>query len=256
MADGNAQNPNDKAKKGGNGWFPPHFGFFNTLTITVVVFLLIATVYAELISRDSAPAKGATLSSIATDIQKGSITFIKLSGDEISATYSDKSVKTAQKEGDSSLTESLLRLGVTPAKLASTTIEVDQPGGFLYWFGQLGPFIIPLIFLAFFIWMISRQMRGAGMQAMTFGQSKARITLPNDSKERVTFKDVAGAKEAKQELSEIVDFLKNPKKFIEIGAAIPKGVILMGAPGTGKTLLARAVAGEANVAFFSISGSE
>lgn len=94
------------------------------------------------------------------------------------------------------------------------------------------------------------------MQALSFGQSKARITLPDDQKQKVTFKDVAGAKEAKQELLEIVDFLRNPKKFIEIGAEIPKGVILMGAPGTGKTLLARAVAGEANVAFFSISGSE
>jgi cell division protease FtsH len=94
------------------------------------------------------------------------------------------------------------------------------------------------------------------MQAFTFGQSKARIINPDDKKQRVTFKDVAGAKEAKEELTEIVDFLKNPKKFIEIGARIPKGILLMGAPGTGKTLLARAVAGEAQVAFFSISGSE
>ena len=94
------------------------------------------------------------------------------------------------------------------------------------------------------------------MQAFTFGQSKARIIDPSDSSQRVTFADVAGAREAKEELLEIVDFLKNPKKFLEIGARIPKGIILMGAPGTGKTLLARAVAGEAGVPFFSISGSE
>jgi cell division protease FtsH len=99
-------------------------------------------------------------------------------------------------------------------------------------------------------------MKGAGIQALTFGQSKARMIDPNDKSQRVTFKDVAGAKEAKEELAEIVDFLKNPKKFLDIGARIPKGILLMGAPGTGKTLLARAVAGEAGVAFFSISGSE
>ena len=94
------------------------------------------------------------------------------------------------------------------------------------------------------------------MQAFTFGQSKARMTDPEDANNRVTFKDIAGAKEAKEELKEIVDFLKNPKKFLDIGARIPKGVILTGSPGTGKTLLARAVAGEANVPFFHLSGSE
>src|SRR5574343_726440 len=104
--------------------------------------------------------------------------------------------------------------------------------------------------------MITRQAKGQGMQAFTFGQSKARITDPNDKNNKVTFKYVAKAKEAKEELKEIVDFLKNPKKFLDIGARIPKGVLLTGAPGTGKTLLARAVAGEAAVPFFHLSGSE
>ena len=118
------------------------------------------------------------------------------------------------------------------------------------------PFLLPVIFIVIFFWYLSRQVKGAGIQAMTFGQSKARITDPNDKNNRVTFKDVAGCKEAKEELKEIVDFLKSPKKFLDIGARIPKGVILTGAPGTGKTLLARAVAGEAGVPFFHLSGSE
>lgn len=94
------------------------------------------------------------------------------------------------------------------------------------------------------------------MQALSFGQTRAKLINPNDKNKKITFKDVAGAKEAKAELEEVVDFLKNPKKFLDIGAKTPKGVLLMGAPGTGKTLLARAVAGEANVPFYHLSGSE
>ena len=197
-----------------------------------------------------------SLSVLANDIQKGDVDGIAVAGDQITATYKDKTIKVSQKETDSSLTESLARFGVPLNKLASTTIAFTEPSGFWYWTSALAPFLAPILFLVFFVWLISRQVRGAGVQALAFGQSKARITMPDDIKQKVTFKDVAGAKEAKQELMEIVDFLKNPKKFIEIGAEIPKGVILMGAPGTGKTLLARAVAGEAGVAFFAISGSE
>ncbi len=252
MADNNAQKPK---KEAGNGLFPQKFSFLNFIAIVVLTFVFIAAVYAQF-STKTISATPVSLSEIATGVQKNLIVSITLNGDQVTATYADKSVKTAQKEADASLTDSLSRLGVAPLKMASTTITIGEPSGFMFWASQLAPFLIPVIFLIFFVWFISRQMRGAGMQAMTFGQSKARITLPDDTKQRVTFKDVAGAKEAKQELLEIVDFLKNPKKFIEIGAEIPKGVILMGAPGTGKTLLARAVAGEANVAFFSISGSE
>jgi cell division protease FtsH len=110
--------------------------------------------------------------------------------------------------------------------------------------------------VGFMIWMLFRQMKGGAMQAMTFGQSRAKIIDPNDVNNRVTFDDVAGCKEAKIELVEIVDFLKNPKKFLDIGARVPKGVLLTGSPGTGKTMLARAVAGEAQVPFFHLSGSE
>jgi len=145
---------------------------------------------------------------------------------------------------------------VLPEKLQAVKISVEKESGFAFWFANLAPFLIPALFILAFIWFLTRQIRGAGMQAFSFGQSKPRIIFPHDKKQKVTFKDVAGVKEAKEELTEIVDFLKNPKKFLDIGAQIPKGVLLMGAAGTGKTLLARAVAGEAGVPFFSISGSE
>ena len=143
-----------------------------------------------------------------------------------------------------------------PDALSLAGVEIQNQSGFAYWLFNILPFLLPIAFIVFFFWYLSRQVKGAGIQAMTFGQSKARITDPNDKNNKVTFKDVAGCKEAKEELKEIVDFLKSPKKFLDIGARIPKGVILTGAPGTGKTLLARAVAGEAGVPFFHLSGSE
>ncbi len=253
MAENTLKNNNKNEK--GNRFFSGRFGFLNILSLVILFFLFLSGIYAEYQS-SSSKKEEVSLSTLAYDISKGNVLDVKISGNDITSQYKDGTIKVSQKESDSSLTESLTRFGVSQAKLASTTISITSPSGFWYWTGALAPFLAPILFLVFFVWLISRQVRGAGVQALSFGQSKARIIMPDDIKQKVTFKDVAGAKEAKQELTEIVDFLKNPKKFIEIGAEIPKGVILMGAPGTGKTLLARAVAGEAGVAFFSISGSE
>jgi cell division protease FtsH len=196
------------------------------------------------------------LSAVAADVKAGKVSSIRIEGNDLALTYADGALKTAMKDPDQGLTETLTDYGVTPAELASTTVTIASQSGLKYWFLTLGPIILPIVFLGFLFWFLTRQVKGAGMQAFTFGQSKARLIDPADHSQRVTFADVAGAKEAKEELMEIVDFLKNPKKFLDIGARIPKGIILMGAPGTGKTLLARAVAGEAGVPFFSISGSE
>ena len=196
------------------------------------------------------------LSVVAADVAEGKISTITVNGDSLDLIYADTTTKTSRKDPSAGLPETLATYGVTPAELAKVSITIQGQSGFQFWFITLAPIVLPLLFIIFIFWFLSRQVKGAGMQAFSFGQSKARVIDPADSSQRVTFTDIAGAREAKEELLEIVDFLKSPKKFLDIGARIPKGIILMGAPGTGKTLLARAVAGEAGVPFFSISGSE
>lgn len=230
--------------------------FISNIASVFLIFLLIMSLYSFLADKSGQPDE-IPISQVAADVSAGKVKGITVQGEVLTITYTDSEVeKLSKKEAESSLSDTFSKYGVPATKLAAVSIQIKDPSGFAFWFLNLAPFIIPLIFILFFVWFLTRQVKGAGMQAFTFGQSKARITFPHDKKQRVTFKDVAGCKEAKEELKEIVDFLKNPKKFLEIGAVIPKGVILMGAPGTGKTLLARAVAGEAGVAFFSISGSE
>lgn len=248
-----------------NGFRMPGFFGKNPLfsnIINVILLLLIIVSLYSMVNSNNKKAENIPISQLASDISLGLVKQIDVSGSNLTITYNkigtstEETIKKSQKEEGTALSQTLFNYGVNPAKLEIVKIAIKAESGFAYWLLILGPFLIPLVFIAFFIWFLTRQVKGAGMQAFTFGQSKARMSLPNDKTQKITFKDVAGAKEAKEELAEVVDFLKNPKKFLEIGARIPKGILLMGAPGTGKTLLARAVAGEANVAFFSISGSE
>jgi len=235
---------------------PQGNNFWSSALWTILIFLVLSSLYSYLADTKSKTSV-IPISEIAADINAGKVTGIVVRGNELIASYKDsENTKTSKKETGVGLTETLKNYSVSPEKLGAVKIEVKDESGFLFWFATFAPFILPLLFIGFFIWFLTRQVRGAGMQAFSFGQSKARFIDPNDKNQKITFKDVAGVKEAKEELSEIVDFLKSPKKFLDIGARIPKGILLMGGPGTGKTLLARAVAGEAGVPFFSISGSE
>ena len=196
-----------------------------------------------------------TIGEIAAQISSGAISRIVIDEDNLRVIYSDGSEAVSQKEGVATFVEQLKELGVTTDDLNpnNVKIEIKPPSA---WFGALNilGYVLPFIMVAGLFWFVFRQARGGGNAAMSFGQSQARkVTGDNPT---VTFEDVAGIPEAKEELYEVVEFLKEPEKFISLGARIPKGVLLMGVPGTGKTLLAKAVSGEAGVPFYSISGSE
>jgi cell division protease FtsH len=231
--------------------------FWNNMLSTVVLLIFVLAVFSYFSETQTDPEE-LTITDVVQQVKAGEVSEIIVRGGTLEVSYFEegRNPGEAKREVDASVTDSLTNLGVTGEELAGINIDVQRETGFNYWLGVLAPFLFPLLFLGIIIWFLMRSAKGAGMQALSFGNSKARMIDPEDGSQKVTFKDVAGAKEAKQELEEIVDFLKNPKKFLDIGAEIPKGVMMMGSPGTGKTLLARAVAGEAGVPFFTISGSE
>ncbi|HVY36259.1 MAG TPA: ATP-dependent zinc metalloprotease FtsH [Candidatus Paceibacterota bacterium] len=235
---------------------PPKRPLSSYIFSTLLVFAVVVALYSALSGTSTKKENSVPISEVARLIEAGQVKSIVIDGQDLTITKSDDSTIQSQKEPDAALTQTLSNYGVEPAKLSAIDVSVKSNSGFGYFLLSALPIIVPILLIVFFFWMLSRQVKGAGMQAFTFGQSKARVTDPTDKNNRVTFKDVAGAREAKEELKEIVDFLRNPKKFLDIGARIPKGVLLTGAPGTGKTLLARAVAGEAGVPFFHLSGSE
>jgi cell division protease FtsH len=223
------------------------WAIYLVLGVLVAVFL-----YNQLASRQS-QVEPMSLQALATKIKEGDIAKIIIDGDTLEVEQTDGSGATSHKEPDTSLVTSLANLGVSEEQLSEVNIAVAAPSGLFGWLGILS-WVLPLILISAFFLIIFRQAQSSGNQAISFGRSRARMFT--GEKPTITFDDVAGVEEAKQELNEVVEFLKEPQKFIALGARIPKGVILMGAPGTGKTLMAKAVSGEAGVPFFSISGSE
>jgi len=193
---------------------------------------------------------------LVNEINSGEVAKIDVSGSELGIELGNGEKQKASKENESSLTETLANYGVNKDELQKVNVEIKRESGWSVWAGILIPFLLPIFIIIGFLWFMMKQAQRGNSQAMSFGMSKARMLDPKDKKKRVMFKDVAGAKEAKEELMEVVEFLKHPKKFLDMGAKIPKGVLLLGPPGTGKTLVAKAVAGEAGVPFFNISGSE
>jgi len=225
----------------------------------VVTLLLIVAAVAMVVmafQRESGVEESLTINEVAGDIKEGSVARVVIeSDDRLRVVYDNGEEKESHKEASATLVEQLLGLGVASEELASgnVKIEVDPPS---QWAGVVSGalYILPVIFMAGVLWFIFRQAQGSNNAAMSFGKSRARMF--SGEHPTVTFNDVAGVEESKQELAEVVEFLKEPQKFIQLGARIPKGVLLVGPPGTGKTLLAKAVSGEAGVPFFSISGSE
>ena len=193
------------------------------------------------------------LSQVVEDVNAGKVDSITIEGNDLQIIYNGGREVASRKEASVEVTENLLGLGAEPAELAEVDIEVTPSSPWGDWLAILGSFL-PFVLVAVLFLFLMRQAQGTNNQALSFGKSRARMFT--GEKPTVTFDDVAGVEEAKQELAEVVEFLREPQKFISLGARIPKGVVLMGPPGTGKTLLAKAVSGEAGVPFFSISGSE
>lgn len=205
--------------------------------------------------QQSGQEEALTINQVAADIQSGRVARIVTDEDRLRVVYTNGEERFSQKEPTATTVEQLLALGVTPEQLSpqNVNIEVQPPSAWLGIATALG-YILPFLILAGVFWFVFRQAQGSNNAAMSFGKSRARMFAGDHP--TVTFDDVAGIPEAKEDLQEVVEFLEEPEKFINLGARIPKGVLLVGQPGTGKTLLAKAVSGEAGVPFFSISGSE
>jgi cell division protease FtsH len=218
--------------------------FYKNLALWLVISLIMILLF-NLFNKPKPAQDKLNYSDFVTAVDAGKITSVIIQGDDISGKYTDGKEFKSYKPADAKLSDALLEKKITviarPEEEKFSWFSI-----FISWF--------PLILLVGVWIFFMRQMQSGGGKAMSFGKSRAKLLTETQGK--ITFEDVAGVDEAKEELEEIIQFLKEPKKFTKLGGRIPKGVLLVGPPGTGKTLLARAIAGEAGVPFFSISGSD
>jgi cell division protease FtsH len=224
----------------------------NNFVYLLIVIAIGAIIFTAL-RGSSAPSEDVPLSQVVSLVNSGKVTSVSVSGDDVKVVQTSGDIITSRKDPASDLTAQLKTLGVTDDAWSKVKYSVERPPEWGTWLSTLS-FLLPGLLVVGLIYFMFRQAQGTNNQALSFGKSRARMFTGEHP--TVTFEDVAGAEEAKQDLQEVVEFLKEPEKFVSLGARIPKGVLLVGSPGTGKTLLAKAVSGEAGVPFFSISGSE
>src|SRR6056297_45161 len=222
--------------------------------IFFIVFLVIAGLFSALSGAGQKEEEKMGINYLAQKIEQEKVKEVLVEGDKLQVKLKNGEEKEIKKEAEESLSNTLKNLGVGSEKISAVDIRIKEESGFDYFATTILPILLPFLLIGALLFFMMRGVQGANSKAMMFGQSQAK-QFNKDEKPKVTFKQVAGSEESKQELREVIEFLKHPKKFHDLGACIPKGYLLLGAPGTGKTLMARAVAGEADVPFFHISGS-